>query len=72
VERAIRLVENHHSKTLAQTVKGFGSSNCGVCITELVDGMINVMHAEEYARPDFNAMINTTVRSKVVVEYSKM
>jgi hypothetical protein len=41
---------------------GFGSSNFGVCITELVDGMINIVHAEEYQRPDFNQMIKTTVR----------
>jgi hypothetical protein len=41
---------------------GFGSSNFGVCITELVDGMINIVHAEEYQRPDFNAMIATTVK----------
>lgn len=41
---------------------GFGSSGFGVCITELVDGMINVLHAEEYPRPDFNDMINTTMR----------
>jgi hypothetical protein len=34
---------------------GFGSSNFEVYITELVDGMINVIHA------DFNQMINTTV-----------
>ena len=40
---------------------GFGSSNFGVCITELVDGMVNVLHAEEYPRPDFNEMIETTV-----------
>jgi hypothetical protein len=40
---------------------GFGSSNFGVCITELVDGMVNVLHAEEYHRPDFNEMIKTTV-----------
>ena len=40
---------------------GFGSSNFGVCITELVDGKINVLHAEEYTRPDFNQMISTTV-----------
>jgi hypothetical protein len=40
---------------------GFGSSNFGVCITELVDGMVNVIHAEEYNRPDFNEMINTTI-----------
>ncbi len=27
---------------------GIGSSNFGVCITELVDGIVNVLHAEEY------------------------
>ncbi len=41
---------------------GFGSSNLGVGITELVDGMVNVLHAEDYPRPDFNEMIKTTVR----------
>ena len=41
---------------------GFGSSNFGVCITELVDGMVNVLHAEEYHRPDFNEMIKITVQ----------
>lgn len=40
---------------------GFGSSAFGVCITELVDGRINVLHAEEYPRPDFNEMIKTTL-----------
>ena len=41
---------------------GFGSTNFGVCITELVDGMVNVLHAEEYHRPDFNEMIKITVQ----------
>ena len=41
---------------------GFGSSNFGVCITELVDGPVNIIHAEEYQRPNCNQMINTTVR----------
>ena len=36
---------------------GFGSSSFGVCITELVDGMVNILHAEEYPRADFNQMI---------------
>jgi hypothetical protein len=40
---------------------GFGSSAFGVCITELRDGIVNVLHAEEYPRPDFNQMIDTTV-----------
>lgn len=46
---------------------GFGSSNFGVCITELVDGMVKVLRAEEYNRPDINAMIKTTV--KLLEEY---
>ena len=41
---------------------GFGSSNFGVCITELRDGLVHVLHAEECPRPDFNEMIKTTVR----------
>lgn len=40
---------------------GFGSSNFGVCITEKIDGLINIVHAEEYQRPDFNQMIETVV-----------
>jgi hypothetical protein len=39
---------------------GFGSSNFGVCITELINGKVNVLHAEEYARPDFNEMLRIT------------
>jgi hypothetical protein len=27
---------------------GFGSSAFGICITELVDGMINVLYADEF------------------------
>ena len=40
----------------------FGSSNFGVCITELRDGLVDVLHAEEYLGQDFNAMIQTTVK----------
>jgi hypothetical protein len=32
-----------------------------VCITELVDGQINVIHAEEYQRPDFDRMFDITI-----------
>jgi hypothetical protein len=46
---------------------GFGSSAFGACITELVDGVINVLHAEEYPRADFNQMIQTT--TKLLDEY---
>jgi hypothetical protein len=39
---------------------GFGSSAFGICITELVDGLVNVVYAEEFPRPDFNFMIDKT------------
>jgi hypothetical protein len=52
---------NSYSQKSVGLGPGFGSSNFGVCITELVDGIINVVHAEEYQRPDFNQMIRTTV-----------
>ena len=40
----------------------FGSSAFGIVITELVDGLINVLYADEFHRPDFDTMISTTVR----------
>ena len=55
-------VTNSYTQKSVGLDPGFGSSNFGVCITELVDGMVNVLHAEEYPRPDFNEMIKTTVR----------
>ena len=36
-------------------------------ITELVDGIINVVNTEEYPRPDIDQMINTT--SKPLEQY---
>jgi hypothetical protein len=41
---------------------GFGSSPFGVVITEWVNNQIQILHAEEYERPEFNDMINTTIR----------
>jgi hypothetical protein len=41
---------------------GFGSSPLGVVITEWVNNQIQILHAEEYERPEFNDMINTTIR----------
>jgi hypothetical protein len=36
----------------------FGSSKFGIVATQLVDGKIQVIHAEEYDRPNFTDMIN--------------
>jgi hypothetical protein len=37
---------------------GFGSSNFAIVVTQYVDGKIQVIFAEEYERPNFQAMIN--------------
>jgi hypothetical protein len=64
---SIRTSPNAYTQKSVGLDPGFGSSNFGVCITELVDGLVNVIRAEEYPRPDFNQMILTTV--KLVNEY---
>jgi hypothetical protein len=42
----------------------FGSSSFRVVATQLVDGKIQVIHAEEYARPNFSDMINVVWKLK--------
>jgi hypothetical protein len=37
----------------------FGSSAFGIVITQRADNQIQIMHAEEYQRPDFNQMLST-------------
>ena len=37
---------------------GFGSSPLGICITELLNGSVNVLFAEEYTRENFGEMID--------------
>ena len=36
----------------------YGSSAFGIVVTEWVDGIVQIMHAEEYHRPDFNEMLS--------------
>lgn len=36
----------------------YGSSNFAVVITEWADGIINVLYAQEFQRPDYNEMLN--------------
>jgi hypothetical protein len=37
----------------------YGSSAFGIVVTEWVDGIVQIMHAEEYHRPDYNEMLST-------------
>jgi hypothetical protein len=59
--REFAAVANSYTLKAMGLDPGFGSSNFGVRITELLDGKVNVPHAEEYARPDFNEMLRITV-----------
>jgi hypothetical protein len=49
---------NNNAKKSVGLDPGFGSSNFAIVATQLVDGKIKVIHAEEYDRPDFSDMIN--------------
>jgi hypothetical protein len=35
----------------------YGSSSFGIVVTQFVDGQVQVVHAEEHNRPDFNEML---------------
>jgi hypothetical protein len=35
----------------------YGSSSFGIVVTQFIDGQVQIMHAEEYKRPDFNEML---------------
>src|ERR671930_1974657 len=37
----------------------YGSSAFGIVVTQWVDNHIQIMHAEEYHRPDYNEMLST-------------
>jgi hypothetical protein len=49
---------NPHAKKSIGLDPSFGSSKFGIVATQLVDGKIQVIHAEEYDRPNFTDMIN--------------
>jgi hypothetical protein len=50
---------NPNAKKSIGVDPGFGSSKFAIVITQYVDGKIQVIHAEEYDRPNFSVMVNT-------------
>jgi hypothetical protein len=50
---------NHFSQKSMGIDPAFGSSAFGIVITQRADNQIQIMHAEEYKRPDFNQMLST-------------
>ena len=49
---------NPHAKKSIGLDPSFGSSKFGIVATQLIDTKIQVVHAEEYDRPNFTDMIN--------------
>jgi hypothetical protein len=49
---------NPHAKKSIGLDPSFGSSKFGIVAMQLIDGKIQVIHAEEYDRPNFTDMIN--------------
>ena len=39
----------------------YGSSSFGILVTQFVDGQVQVLHAEEYKRPDFNEILEKVI-----------
>ena len=39
----------------------YGYSSFGILVTQFVDGQFQVLHAEEYKRPDFNEILEKVI-----------
>ena len=50
---------------------GWGSSPFGIVITQMTDGQIHVLYAEEFERPDFNEMLSKVWSLMTEFELSK-
>ncbi len=37
---------------------GFGSSAFGICVTQFINGKVEVIYAEEFSRTDYQEMVN--------------
>jgi Terminase RNaseH-like domain len=53
------LVNNRWSPKSMGIDPAWGSSAFGIVVTQFVDGICQVLHAEEYQRPDYNEMLST-------------
>jgi hypothetical protein len=56
-----KLYDPNTPNTFAKKCMGidpaYGSSSFGIVVTQFVDGHVQILHAEEYKRPDFNEML---------------
>jgi hypothetical protein len=58
------LLSSQHSPGIQQRSElpgidpAWGSSAFGIVVTQFVDGIVQILHAEEYHRPDYNEMLS--------------
>jgi hypothetical protein len=61
IERG-KLYDPTSSNTFAKKCMGidpaYGSSSFGIVVTQFVDSQVQILHAQEYKRPDFNEMLS--------------
>jgi hypothetical protein len=50
-------VNTHAQKCIGIDHPAYGSSSYGIVVIHFVDGQLQILHAEEYKRPDFNEML---------------
>ena len=50
-------IPNTYSQQCMGIDPAYGSSSFGIIVVQFVDGQLQILHAEEYKRPDFNEML---------------
>src|SRR5919112_1954803 len=50
-------IPDTHSQQCMGIDPAYGSSSFGIVVLRFVDGQLQILHAEEYKRPDFNEML---------------
>jgi hypothetical protein len=50
-------ISNTYAKKCMGIDPAYGSSSFGIVVTQFVDGQVQVLHAQDYKRPDFNEML---------------
>jgi hypothetical protein len=58
---SVSVGSNDYSQKSVGIDPGYGSLAFGICVTELVDGLVNVVYADEFVKAEFNQMILSTI-----------
>ena len=53
-------IPSEYAKKCMGIDPAYGSSSFGIVVTQFVDGQVQILHAEQYKRPDFNEMLSNT------------